>query len=648
MRTAVAVYVGTLSLLLAACGGSTSPTPPPPPPPAAVATVEVAPPPGPLVPAQTLQLVAVTKDAAGNALSNLTVSWATDNATVASVSASGVVTAVAAGTATITATSEGKSGTASVTVRDGALIGTSGGGFSSAGGRVSIQVPAQALGSTTALLVTAVPSPPPNPKLVPGTGYDFEPAATQFATPATIKIQYDPALVAPNALVAQFRLHHWNGTGWDQIVGSTVDTTTKTVAGLVSSLGMFAVLEVPIPVAVVVPSDTSLTLAVGLTRQLSVILKDAKGNVLAGRSVTWTSTAPAVATVTSDGLVTAVAQGQAVVRATSEGLHADINVTIVPPISQSVIRQHQLSQVGLSIALASTVLQSQVYVLLMTGLGPAGQATACTAATGGGSYQSLPVGASGPKKAGVYFDANCTTPYVIADVTLDPASSSSEFILHETATYTDADGTTLGALKLDENAILNFFGGTSIVHGLGLFTPVGGAPPVSLGLACSVAGATSTIPCEGGVAQNIPALAKAFGSVTQINLSQNAANGVDFTGGSVLTSGALDALTLGAPTTTTLAIQGGTADGTATASGGAAAFALFPPTPTGWAVTDTTNDMKFQIDVVSNAVRNLVGTVTQISTGHVLATLALDQSGSGTIAYSDGTSGPVVSWLLTK
>jgi hypothetical protein len=64
----------------------------------------------------TVQLTATPKDAAGNALTGRAVSWATSDAAVATVNASGLVSGVAAGAATITATSEGESGTAQVTV----------------------------------------------------------------------------------------------------------------------------------------------------------------------------------------------------------------------------------------------------------------------------------------------------------------------------------------------------------------------------------------------------------------------------------------------------------------------------------------------------------------------------------------------------
>src|SRR5207247_1511454 len=56
------------------------------------------------------------KDGNGNPLSGRTVSWASSNTAVATVTASGLVTGKAAGTATITATSEGKSGASAITV----------------------------------------------------------------------------------------------------------------------------------------------------------------------------------------------------------------------------------------------------------------------------------------------------------------------------------------------------------------------------------------------------------------------------------------------------------------------------------------------------------------------------------------------------
>jgi hypothetical protein len=66
---------------------------------------------------QSAQLTATLRDAAGNVLTGRTITWASANTGVASVSGSGLVNGVAVGgPVTITATSEGRSGTSAVTV----------------------------------------------------------------------------------------------------------------------------------------------------------------------------------------------------------------------------------------------------------------------------------------------------------------------------------------------------------------------------------------------------------------------------------------------------------------------------------------------------------------------------------------------------
>lgn len=81
-----------------------------------VASVTAAPPTTTVEVGSTAQLTATVQDASGNILLGRQVTWVSSNPALASVSISGQVTGVAAGVATISATSEGKTGTSQVTV----------------------------------------------------------------------------------------------------------------------------------------------------------------------------------------------------------------------------------------------------------------------------------------------------------------------------------------------------------------------------------------------------------------------------------------------------------------------------------------------------------------------------------------------------
>lgn len=86
---------------------------------ASVATVTVSPASATLGPGDEVTFTAETRDAAGVVLEGRSVAWASSNPSVASVSGSGVVTGVAPGSTTISATSEGVEGQATVQVQVG-------------------------------------------------------------------------------------------------------------------------------------------------------------------------------------------------------------------------------------------------------------------------------------------------------------------------------------------------------------------------------------------------------------------------------------------------------------------------------------------------------------------------------------------------
>lgn len=104
--------VSVLTLLLAACGGGSSGTSPGG---VLVASVTVSPTAPVLLVGATQQLTAVSRDANGNVLGGRAVAWSSNTPGVASVSTSGLVTGLAVGASTITATVENITGSSAIT-----------------------------------------------------------------------------------------------------------------------------------------------------------------------------------------------------------------------------------------------------------------------------------------------------------------------------------------------------------------------------------------------------------------------------------------------------------------------------------------------------------------------------------------------------
>jgi uncharacterized protein YjdB len=82
-----------------------------------VASVIVTPPSARIAPGGSVQLRAIVQDGAGTSLTGHDVSWSSRNEDVASVSESGLVSGISDGATVVTASADGKSGNATVTVR---------------------------------------------------------------------------------------------------------------------------------------------------------------------------------------------------------------------------------------------------------------------------------------------------------------------------------------------------------------------------------------------------------------------------------------------------------------------------------------------------------------------------------------------------
>ncbi len=334
---------------------------------------------------------------------------------------------------------------------------------------------------------------------------------------------------------------------------------------------------------------------------------------------------------------------------------------------QSLVAEHALAQVGFSIAMASSVLDAQMWVIeVQDGIlsRSVKDVAGKTAQLPGGGSLRVDPGLSTTSQTvtiTIYYDSAFTQPYVdivaglISPDEVVPDADSDlppDLTWPETLTYHAVDGHTLGVLSLTQNLALAT---NQHAYGTGTFVPATGAPSVQFGLDCLMATSASSFPCTGGVAQDFPSLSLAIGSVTPLTLTRRGsgskdagAGPIDFSGSSsTVVSGPLGSLALGTPVPPTLSVSGGTAF-TSTVTDGSAAEALvfFPPKPTGWTITDTAHDERFTITLIDDTTRNLAATITRVSTGATLANASLDQSGTGAITYSDGSTVAITSWTV--
>ncbi len=238
--------------------------------PAPVASVNVTPPTASVTVGQTTTLQAQTLDANGATLTGRAVTWSSSNTGVATVSNAGVVTGVAPGTATITATSEGKSGTATITV--------------------------------TAVPVATVTVAPGTLPLQ--TGQTGNLTATVRDAGNNVLTDRAVSWTSSNTAVATVAP---NGTVTAVAVGTA--TITATSEGKTGTATVTVTAPPPAAVATVTVAPTTLPLQTGQTGTLTATTRDAANNVLTGRAVTWSSSNTAIATVAPNGTVTAVGVG---------------------------------------------------------------------------------------------------------------------------------------------------------------------------------------------------------------------------------------------------------------------------------------------------------------------------------------------------
>jgi len=109
--------------------------------------------------------------------------------------------------------------------------------------------------------------------------------------------------------------------------GLLVGTSTLTATSEGKSASI-AITVRPRPVASVMTGLNYSAIPVGATARAFAFPVDSLGNPLGGRTVVWSSLNPQIATVSSEGVVTAVALGSAVIRATVESKTGDATLTV--------------------------------------------------------------------------------------------------------------------------------------------------------------------------------------------------------------------------------------------------------------------------------------------------------------------------------
>ena len=116
----------------------------------------------------------------------------------------------------------------------------------------------------------------------------------------------------------------------------------------------------PTPVATsitVAPSSHTLA-SIGATVQLSATVRDQNNNPMTGQTVTWTSSNTAVATVSGNGLVTAVSNGTSQITARAGNASGTSNITVAEPVPTRIAvtpSSHTLEEIGETVQLRATV-----------------------------------------------------------------------------------------------------------------------------------------------------------------------------------------------------------------------------------------------------------------------------------------------------
>ncbi len=249
---------------------------------------------------------AAVVDQNGQPMAGASVAWSSSDESVATVDANGVVTAVAPGTATITAASGGVSGSVSITVSNPTPAAAS----------VTVTAPTTSLSAGGTTVASAA--------VADQFGQPMAGAAVTWSSSdesvATVDANGVVTAVAPGTAVI---------TAMSGNVSGTLTVTVSSSTQVATSIWVAAPYTLP-------DHDGQLQLAVGGTVALDVAVRDSNGQTIEGAAVTWSSSDESVATVDANGVVTAVAAGAVFISAASGGVSRNLYLDVPDPAVQVV------------------------------------------------------------------------------------------------------------------------------------------------------------------------------------------------------------------------------------------------------------------------------------------------------------------------
>lgn len=293
---------------------------------------------GPLLVGSTTRLFAVARDASGALLADRAVTWSSSNELVARVEATGLVSGVGAGQATITGAAEGKSTSATLDFRLGGAMGVEGGTIAVLGGTVTLIVPPSAVSVPVILTVLQSSAAPADVRLADGKAYQLGPQDLTLSRPATLQLKYDRSRLPFGTSEGSLLLGVLSGGTWIPVPGSVVDVATGSVSGAITRTGTYAVLSAAVDHVIITGVPASGQLYVGQSAQLAATPYDASNNALAGRPTTWTSSDPSKIAVSGSGRASVLDVGSSTLTATIEGKTGSTTIIakLVPIASISV------------------------------------------------------------------------------------------------------------------------------------------------------------------------------------------------------------------------------------------------------------------------------------------------------------------------